>query len=82
MITLVSSVLLRLPAAHTKAESVHLIRHTTPKQNQIIRSKNLNFILRTLPPFPIDSSDTRFRIKSPVFKFHNFTVPSSPELTT
>ena len=30
MITFVSSVLFRLPAAHTKAESVHLIRHTTP----------------------------------------------------
>lgn len=82
MITLVSSVLLRLPTAHTKAESVHLIRHTTPEQKNrsIIHTEDL--LRRTLPPFPIDSSDTRFRIKSPVFKFHNLTVPSSPELTT
>ena len=34
IITLVSSVLFRLPAAQTKAESVHLIRQTTPKRRR------------------------------------------------
>ncbi len=34
MITFVSSVLLRLPAAHTNAESVHLIRQTTPRNKR------------------------------------------------
>ncbi len=81
MITLVSSVLLRLPAAHTNAESVHLIRHTTAEEKS---SKNdlFNQFYFILPPLPMDSSATRFRMKSPVFKSHNLTVPSSPELTT
>ncbi len=77
--------LLRLPAAHTNAESVHLIRHTTPEEKNKIFDEKKNFFfyfILILPPFPMDSSVTRFRIKSPVFKSHNLTVPSSPELTT
>jgi hypothetical protein len=80
MITFVSSVLLRLPAAHTNAESVHLIRQTTPRKNELIKIYFQLFY--HIPPLPADSSATRFRMKSPVFKSHNLTYPSSPELTT
>lgn len=37
---------------------------------------------QTTPPLPPLSSATRFRTNSPVFKSHNFTVPSSELVTT
>lgn len=39
-------------------------------------------ILHTTPPDPPESSVTKFRIKSPVFTSHNFTVPSSELVMT
>ena len=56
--SLVSSVPLRLPTAHTSLVLLQRMRHTTP-------------------PLPPLSSATRLRMKSPVRKSHNLTVPSS-----
>lgn len=61
--SLVSSVPLRLPTAHTSLVLEARIRHTTP-------------------PLPPLSRVTRFRINSPVFRSHSFTVPSSELVMT
>ena len=62
MITFVSSVLLRLPAAHTNAESVHLIRHTTPRRKNDNRTSHAcsSIFAFTSEKFTLTSTACRF----------------------